>query len=470
VVVRLPDTKRREGPEALSTEVGSATDRTPTGTDSTPGSGQVADRSPLRRALESAIAEAGSKVSMKDLTVLAPQNDPFRIDQPANHRDGAWLAVQAKELGLGERNIHLRGLHYMLIGQTKPDGKPYTNTDADWEWLSGRAGKAARWLGYLPFDQIVDQRNAAPEVLLLKRPTVWPYLTVGLDIDLPDIADIEPKIHVAGFEGVQPYKIVMVGEKSSLGEVLAPIAQRYEADLYLPTGCLSDTLIFQMAKIGAEDGRPMRVLYFADCDPAGWNMPIEVGRKLQAFQALRYPELRFEVHRVALTPDHVREYGLPSTPLKDTELRADRWRQAMGVQQTEIDSLASLRPDLLREIALKAIEPFYDATLNRRVDQARREWITAAQRVIDGTVDQGRLDRLRAEAESRLAELVEQIETINDQMRLDVGDFDLPPVEVPQSDLGDAMQPKPLVDSEWSFGDQCRALIDSKAYRAGGDT
>jgi hypothetical protein len=30
---------------------------------------------------------------MKDLTVLAPQNDPFRLDTPAAHRDGAWRAI-----------------------------------------------------------------------------------------------------------------------------------------------------------------------------------------------------------------------------------------------------------------------------------------------------------------------------------------------------------------------------------------
>jgi len=52
--------------------------------------------------------------------------------------------MTARELGLGDRKIHLRGLHYMVIGMPKPDGTPYTNTDADWLWLSGDAGKAAR--------------------------------------------------------------------------------------------------------------------------------------------------------------------------------------------------------------------------------------------------------------------------------------------------------------------------------------
>jgi hypothetical protein len=42
--------------------------------------------SPLRGALEAVIAEEGC--SLKDLTVLAAKNDPFRLDTPAQHRDG----------------------------------------------------------------------------------------------------------------------------------------------------------------------------------------------------------------------------------------------------------------------------------------------------------------------------------------------------------------------------------------------
>jgi hypothetical protein len=47
--------------------------------------------SPLRAALDAVIAEQGC--SLKDLTVLAPKNDPFRLDTPARHRDGRWLAA-----------------------------------------------------------------------------------------------------------------------------------------------------------------------------------------------------------------------------------------------------------------------------------------------------------------------------------------------------------------------------------------
>jgi hypothetical protein len=426
------------------------------------------DRSPLRQALDTAITAAnGSKLSMKDLTVLSPQIDPFRLDTTENHKIGKWLADTAATLGLGNRKIHLRGLHYMMIGQPKPDGAAYTNTEADWLWLSGEAGKAARWLRYLSFDQIVDKKNDSPTVRVFEQPEPTSYITVGLEAYLPDADDIEPRVNVDGFAGAQPYKIVMVGEKSSLEPVLSPMADGYKADLYLPTGCLSDTLIYQMAKIGAEDGRPMVVLYFSDCDPSGWNMPIEVGRKLQGFKACLYPDLEFEVHRVALTPNQVREHDLPSTPLKDTEKRGDKWRAAMGVEQTEIDALASLRPDLLREITRNAVAPFFDDTLDQRVFEAQSDWLDEAQAVVDQATDQAHLDRLRSEAESKLAELAEQIEAINNALQLNVHGFDLPAIEVPEAEPG-GVQPLPLLDSSWSFTEQCKALIDSKGYRNGG--
>jgi hypothetical protein len=418
----------------------------------------------LRSALEAAMAEHGC--TMSDLTVLDKANDPFRVDTPARHRDGEWLATTAARLGLGGRKIHLRGLHYMLIGEPKPDGTPYANTEKDWLWLAEDAAKAARFLGYIPFGQITDQRNTPPVIREFEWPDPGAYLSTDLDIEIPD--DIEPVLHTRDFHGVQPYKLVLIGEKSSLEPVLAPIASAREADLYLPTGEPSDTMLHQMARTGAADGRPMVVLYFSDCDPSGWQMPISVGRKLQAFREQLFPGVDFEVYRVALTPGQVREYDLPSTPLKDTEKRADKWQQAMGVAQTEIDSIAALRPDLLRQIARDAIAPFYDLELDRRVAAYRHEWLGRAQEMIAASFDLDRLAEIRADAEAQLEGMREQIRELNDALRIDVDPDDLPPIELPDAESGGVASNPPLIDSRWDFAEQCRALIASKAYRNGG--
>jgi hypothetical protein len=402
------------------------------------------------------------------LTVLANKNDPFRLDIPSNHRDGKWLAdTMVSLLGVGDRKIHLRGLHYTILGQTKPDGSVYRNDDENWAWLEDQPGKMARWLGYIDFDQITDQRNAAPVVRVFERPNPQPFINVGIDVEIPDADDIIPKLGIDGFTGTQPYRIVFVGEKSSLDDVLGPIAEAYQADLYLPTGDISDTLIYQIAKTGAEDGRPMIVLYFADADPSGWNMGIVIARKLQALKILHFPDLDFQVRRVALTPDQVREFGLPSTPLKATEKRAGAWFEAFGVEQTEVDALATLRPDLLRQLAHAAVAPFYDSGLAARVATARREWLDTALQTLGDQIDTERLGRIRDEATEKLAEMREQIDAINDELRIDVDDFDLPEISIPEPDPSLGVAPdEPLLDSSRPFVEQTLRLIDSKAYRA----
>jgi hypothetical protein len=434
----------------------------------------IQDRSPLRQALDTAIAEAnGAKLSMKDLTVLAVQNDPFRIDTTAAHRDGAWLAMHVDRLVPAHKKIHLRGLHYVLVTDepVKPNGDTYRNNATDWKWLQEKAADAARWLKYIPFDRIIDKRNDAPVVRVGQRSgQPWPWLSAKVDIDIPDAADIDPVVGLADFQAAQPYRIVMIGEKSSLDDALAPIASSYGADLYLPTGEMSDTLIYNIASVGAADGRPMVVLYFSDADPAGWQMPISVGQKLRAFKAGFFPELEFCEYRVGLTPDQVREYGLPSTPLKETELRANDWYTAFGLEQTEIDALATLRPDALRQLARDAIKPFYDTTLDRRVSAARWAWTDEAQAVINNGIDQEQLGNIRAELEAKLAELRNEIDSINNALRINISDFDLPPIPpVPEPEVSGS-NGKPLLDSSWSFAAQCKALIDSKAYKIDGDT
>jgi hypothetical protein len=411
--------------------------------------------------LRAALEMAGG--SLKDLTVLAPQNDPFRVDTPARHRDGAWLANTLDRLGVrGQR--HLRGLHYILIGQPKPDGLPYTNTERDWLWLQEHAAKAARWLGYIPFYRIVDQRNDPPEIREWTPPDPNPWVSVNYHVIVPDYDDLTPYVGIDEFTGTQPHHLVLVGEKSSLRAVLGPVAEQYQADLYLPTGEISDTQAHRMAQSAVRDGRPMVMFYFSDCDPAGWQMPISLSRKLQALKRIEFDRLDFQVHRVALTPDHVREYGLPSTPLKDTERRADNWQDATGVAQTEIDALAALQPDLLWQITNDAIAPFYDETLDDRVAQAEQDWLAQAQAVLDEQTNDD-LEGLRLDAAAQLAAKREEIRAILDTVRVNADAFNFPQPVIPRAELSDELYPNTaLCDSVWDFTEQCRRLIASKNY------
>jgi hypothetical protein len=421
----------------------------------------------LRQILESACDEHNA--SLSDLTVLSAQVDPYRIDTPAGHRNGAWLGKQFAKLYRPGDRTHLRGLHYAIVQDgkiRKPDGELYRNDDDNWRWLVEDAAKSARWLGYITFERIIDQRNSAPIIHRKARVIPEAHLIVGIDVNIPDAEDIEPLPTARGFVARQAFNFAIFGEKASLEDIILPIAEEFEADLYLPTGEISDTLVYQIAKEANADGRPLVMFTISDCDPAGHQMPVSIARKLQAFAHLFFPDLTFEVVRVALTPEQVRTEGLPSTPLKATEKRANRWQDEFGIEQTEIDALVTpAKRSVLQRIVTQAFEPYIDSTLSRRVADAKAEWDDAAQAAINEQIDAEHLAQIRDEAAAKLDELREQIEQINEQFHLVAGEhFTLPDIEVPQPEVELNPDRQALVsfDDDWVSASQ--ALIRHKSY------
>lgn len=414
------------------------------------------------------------KASLQDLTVLSPSNDPYRLDTPANHRLGQWLRDAMASTGLLTRPtpIHNRGVFYTLVARGNfvgPDGAPFVN-DADcWELLES-ASKAARWLGYVPWTAISDARNAEPIIREHEseyRPKRWHAVRglIGASFDPIDVESIAASVWLSPPKIQQPFHIVFWGEKTSLGDVLEPLSARFSADLYLPSGETSDSQLALMGRVGETDGRPMVVFVFADCDPAGYQMATSIGHKLRALRDSQHPDLKFEVHAPALTVPQVKRLGLPSTPLKDTERRADGWRARYGIEQTEVDALATLQPRVLRDIVIKAATPFYDSSLFARCQAANSKWLNEAQSRFDSAfADVGfadhreRIGELSSEIEGEIAALKERVASVK---------IELPDVEIPEPELA-ADRPEPLVSSEMALADAIKALRARKDYTIGG--
>ena len=276
--------------------------------------------------------------------------------------------------------------------------------------------------------------------------------------------ELNPTVHAYGFEARQPYHLVFFGEKTSLGTVLQPLAEDYGADLYLPSGEISDTLLALMARNGERDGRPMVVLVFADCDPAGYQMAVSIGHKLRALEESLYPCLTFVLHAVALTVEQVKDLDLPSTPLKETERRAAGWRERYGIEQTEIDALATLDPVALQQIVHEACNPYFDDTLATRMRKAREAWETRAQAALDDKASL--VDEIRERAEASLEEAREKLSAL--EVAVEDLDIELPPFELPTSELP-LDGPEPLVSSEMPLLEAIQILRDRKRYTNGED-
>lgn len=103
--------------------------------------------------------------TVRDLLVLANQNDPFYVGSPSQLEMARWFASVWDDFGF-TTGVHLRRVHYQLISQRSPtdaNGEPYENTERFWKYLCG-AGKFCRHLGLIAPTSFVDRRNPEPHV------------------------------------------------------------------------------------------------------------------------------------------------------------------------------------------------------------------------------------------------------------------------------------------------------------------
>src|SRR5258708_33225738 len=109
-------------------------------------------------------------------------------------------------------------------------------------------------------------------------------------------------------------------------------------------GDLSITATLALARRLEEAGKPARIFYVSDFDPAGQSMPVSVSRKVEYF--VRTLGLAVDVRGfpVILTLEQVQYYQLPRTPIKDTERRRVGFEDRYGEGAAELEPLETLYP------------------------------------------------------------------------------------------------------------------------------
>src|SRR5712692_2516031 len=309
-----------------------------------------------------------------DLIALAPQNDPFYTGTPTDCILAEWFAGAWCAFGY-DRGVHLRRIHYQIVSQDPPlvlpNGLPYENTVECWDILN-IASKAARYLGLVDAGAFVDRR--APETVIYAAyresdPEVGVTGQVGrYDFALPDFPDL-PGYRVYGYHAVQEYHLEVFCEKSTMNDILSPLCKHYGANLQIGVGELSITASLALVHRLQQVGRPARIFYVSDFDPAGQSMPVSVSRKVEYFVRSFGLDLDVRVFPVVLTAEQVHSYGLPRTPIKDTERRRIGFEERYGEGAVELDALEALYPGTLADILSGYIEQYYDSSLSERVNE-----------------------------------------------------------------------------------------------------
>jgi hypothetical protein len=282
---------------------------------------------------------------------------------------------------------------------------------------------------------------------------------------VPEAVDVTSKPVLEGFGADQRFALALFSEKST---AVALLGDRFQTSTSTSTPARATWSIDPSGRWRAtdtKDGRKLVLLTVCDCDPGGWHMPIAIARKLQARAVCGFPGLRFEVVRAGLAPEHVRDLDLPSSLSKPTEARTDRWREMMGIKQTEIDTALALKRDEFISIIEEAILLYCDETLAGRVQEAAREWNDEAEEAIADQIN----DEEIMELQDRYDRAREKIEAVNQRLDDIVSQIALPPPPTPPEVEMDGSKESlrdPLVDPDWGFVEGTLRLNASKGYEA----
>ncbi|WP_234819306.1 hypothetical protein [Sinorhizobium meliloti] len=150
-------------------------------------------------------------------------------------------------------------------------------------------------------------------------------------------------------------------EKDALAGVVYPVTNEWDVPLMVARGYASLSFLHSAAEAINEDGRTAYIYHLGDFDPSGVN----AGEKIE--EALREMTGDVEIHfeRLAVTPQQIRIWNLPTRPTKRSDSRAKNFGSDLSVE------LDAIPPDRLRSLVSDAIE--------RHVDPEQLRVILAAE-------------------------------------------------------------------------------------------
>lgn len=339
-------------------------------------------------------------VSIGSLIVLHQNADPYNAERvPSRAKGAAWFAEIWKRFDLGD-GVHVRRIHYILVstpGVTRPSGKPYRNTDADWNYLVN-AARDARLAGLVDPANFVD-RGADEPVEYTPKDGSNPSLITFNDqppvphcpIDVSDLRDAEfrlPSLSVFAPAIADKYAVEIWIEKSTQNDILLPIAEGRGVTFVAGVGEISLTQCFNLVERVLHHRRPTRIFYISDFDPAGRNMPFSAARKIEYFARKSGEALDVKLIPLALTAEQVRQYRLPRVPIKDTDTRKAGFEKLNGEGAVELDALEALHPGELAKIINAAIDRYQDRTVSGQLHAAVRQANAVLSRAMANVYDQ----------------------------------------------------------------------------------
>jgi hypothetical protein len=165
-------------------------------------------------------------------------------------------------------------------------------------------------------------------------------------------------------------------EKDALAGVLLEETRQWDVPLMVSRGFSSITYLYEAAEAIEDQGKPAYLYYFGDHDPSGVHIDRSIERQLRELA----PEAEIHFERVAVRPEQIEQWGLPTRPTKKTDSRSKTFQG----ESVEVDAIP---PDQLRELVRDCIEQHVDGRrldLLRVAEQSERDILTRLSRQMEG--------------------------------------------------------------------------------------
>jgi hypothetical protein len=247
-------------------------------------------------------------------------------------------------------------------------------------------------------------------------------------------------------------------------------------------GFLSITRVVELLKRIAKIGKPTRIYYITDFDPAGDFMPQSVARMVEYYREKFAPDVEIKLEHILLTKEQCLHYKLPRIPIKDKDLRKAGFERRYGVGATELDALEALHPGEMERQIREAVEPYWDDNIKEYLQDTENDAQDAVEADWDEAVEPYRndLERLQEEAcrvaetyrdeadalqkkvDEAMAPILLQLNAVRHAITELARQFDPPLPSRPESDLEPPDEDDILFDSSRDYLDQLKTYKERK--------
>lgn len=270
------------------------------------------------------------------MTIL--QTSPKKARKPQARTKPLWDAITT--VAAEYERMSVRQLFYQLVSRRAVD-----KTEAAYKRVCDVSAQM-RLAGALDYRKIVDGHRS--------RRVGWQFDSMS------EALENTHELYKRNYWLDQPTYVEIWCEKDALTGVIEPVCRDYGVPYVATRGFPSITLLYESAAQMKLRGKDTRVYYFGDHDASGRAISANLERDMRAHGAW------VSVERVALEPEQIEYYKLPTRPGKATDSRHARFAQRYGDASVELDALP---PNILEQYVRMMIEHNIDRESWQRTKQ-----------------------------------------------------------------------------------------------------